>query len=289
MNRRLSPTRFVAGTVLAAGTAVALLGMKQPGEEKTREIPTLRMVAVDYGYEIAPAVTAGPVRMELVNHGHELHHAQVLKLEQGKTLADLAKLSPNAPPPEWVVPIGGPGAVGPGDSSSVIQNLSAGQYAVMCWIPSLSDHKEHRMKGMVSGFKVVENKSGAPARMPKADLTIRMLDFGYAPSAPITAGKRNIRVVNDGPQLHEMVLAVLPPGKTAADLVSWNPATATEPPPARYLGGTVALAPGGEAIVETDLAPGNYVLICYIPDAKDGKEHFMHGMVLPFTVQPQGV
>lgn len=287
MNRRLSPTRYVATAVLSAGTVVALLGMKQ-GQKKTREVPTLRMVAVDYGYEIAPSVAAGPVRMQLINHGKELHHAQVVKLEQGKTLADLAKVRPDGPPPSWVVPIGGPGAVNPGDSASVIQNLSAGQYAVFCFIPSLSDHKEHRMKGMVSGFKVLENQT-AQARMPKADLTVRMMDFGYAPSAPITAGTRNIRVVNDGPQLHEMVLVLLDPGKTAADLVAWNPMTATEPPAARYVGGTVALAPGGEAIVETKLQPGNYALICYIPDAKDGKEHFMHGMVLPFTVQAPGV
>lgn len=284
--RRLSPTRYVATAVLVAGTAAALLGVKQ-ADKKTPEIPTLRMVAVDFGYQIPRQIEAGAVRVQLVNRGQELHHAQVLRLEQGKTMADLARLSPDGPPPEWVVPAGGPGAVGPGDSSSVIQNLPAGQYAVMCWIPSLSDHKEHRMKGMVAGFQVVDRR-GPQARMPKPDLTVRMLDFGYAPGAAITAGTRNIRVVNDGPQLHEMVLAMLPPGKTAADLISWNPGTATEPPPARYLGGTVALAPGGEAIVETDLAPGNYVLICYIPDARDGKAHFMHGMVLPFTVQERG-
>lgn len=284
--RRLSPTRYIATVVLTAGTAAALLGMTQA--EKAREIPTLRMVAVDFGYQIPREIEAGAVRMQLVNRGHELHHAQVLRLEQGKTMADLARLSPDGPPPEWVVAVGGPGAVGPGDSSSVIQNLPAGQYAVMCWIPSLSDHKQHRMKGMVAGFQVVDRR-GAQARLPKADLTVRMLDFGFAPSAPISAGKRNIRVVNDGPQMHEMVLTLLLPGKTPADLLAWNPETTTEPPPARYVGGTVALAPDGEAIVEANLEPGQYVLICYIPDSKDGKPHFAHGMALPITVQAQGV
>ncbi len=83
--------------------------------------------------------------------------------------------------------------------------------------------------------------------------------------------------------------SVVEPGKTAADLLAWNPEVATEPPPARFLGGTVALAPSGESLVEADLAPGNYVLICYIPDAKDGKPHVAHGMVLPFTVKAAGV
>jgi hypothetical protein len=281
---RLSPTRYVATAVLTAGAAAALLGMK--GTAAHRAVPTLRIVAVDYAYQLPKEIAAGPTRLELVNQGHELHHAQLVRLEQGKTVADLvAAMQPAAPPPAWVVPVGGPGAVNPGDSSSVIQTLPPGQYALFCWIPSLVDHKEHRMKGMVAGFKVTEGH-GARPELPKADVTIRMLDFGYAPSAPLTAGKRVIRVTNDGPQLHEMVLVQLPAGNTAADLLAWNPETATEPPPARYVGGTVALPPGGEAIVEATLEAGSYVLICYIPDAKDGRPHLAHGMVLPLTVQP---
>lgn len=283
---RLTPTRYVASVVTGAGIATLLLGMAGP--RKAATLPTVRIVAVDFGFQVPAEVPSGAMRLRLVNQGHELHHAQLVRLTQGKTLADLASLRPDAPPPDWMVPVGGPGAVGPGDSSSVVQSLPAGNYAVFCFIPSASDHKQHMMKGMVAGFRVTE-RTGAQPQLPKADLTVRMLDFGYAPSAPIAAGKRVIRVINDGPQLHEMVLALIPPGKTTADLLAWNPETATEPPPARYLGGTVALAPSGESLVEADLAPGNYVLICYIPDAKDGKPHVAHGMVLPFTVKAAGV
>lgn len=282
---RLSPTRYIAGVVTGTGIVTALLGMAGP--RKPVAIPTLRIVAVDYGFQVPTEVPSGAIRLQLVNQGHELHHAQLMRLTQGKTLADVAALRPDGPPPDWMVPVGGPGAVDPGDSSSVLQNLPAGNYAVFCFIPSLSDHRQHVMKGMVAGFRVTE-RSGVQPALPKADLTVRMLDFGYAPSAPILAGKRVIRVVNDGPQLHEMVLARIPAGKTAADLLAWNPDVATEPPPAHYLGGTVALAPGGEALVEADLEPGNYVLICYIPDAKDGKPHVAHGMVLPFSVKGNG-
>jgi hypothetical protein len=283
---RLSPTRYVASVVTGAVAVTALLGMTGP--RKSVAIPTFRIVAEDFRYELGSEVPSGPVRLQLVNHGHELHHAQLVRLTQGKTMADLAQLSPDAPPPSWVIPVGGPNAVGPGDSSSVIETLPAGNYAIFCFIPSLSDHKEHRMKGMAATFRVTE-RSGPQPVMPRADLTIRLLDYGFAPSAPIAAGHRTIRVVNDGPQLHELVLTLLPEGKTASDLLAWNPETATEPPPARYLGGAVGLVPGGEALVEADLAPGNYVLICYIPDAKDGKPHFAHGMVLPFTVKAPGV
>ncbi|HWA56381.1 MAG TPA: hypothetical protein VG692_03955 [Gemmatimonadales bacterium] len=285
MSASLSPTRYLASVVIGAGAVTSLLGTAGP--RKPVAIPTMRIVAEDYRYELPAEVPSGVTRLTLVNRGHELHHAQLVRLEQGKTVADMAQLRPDAPPPAWVVPVGGPNAVGPGDSSSVVQSLAPGNYALFCFIPSLSDHKEHRFKGMVAAFRVTENR-GPQARLPQADLTVRTLDFGFAPSAPITAGHRTIRVVNDGPQLHELVLALLPPGKTAADLLAWNPETATEPPPARYLGGVVGLVPGGEALVEADLAPGNYVLICYIPDAKDGKPHLAHGMVLPITVKAPG-
>jgi hypothetical protein len=33
-----------------------------------------------------------------------------------------------------------------------------------------------------------------------------------------------------------------------------------------------------------DFVPGKYALICFLPDAKDGKPHFMHGMVQEVTV-----
>ena len=33
-----------------------------------------------------------------------------------------------------------------------------------------------------------------------------------------------------------------------------------------------------------DFAPGEYGMICFFPDAKDGKPHFMHGMIRQFSV-----
>ena len=42
--------------------------------------------------------------------------------------------------------------------------------------------------------------------------------------------------------------------------------------------------PGGKAFVEVDLAPGEYGLICFVPDSKDGKGHYRHGMAKKVTV-----
>ncbi|HWA16975.1 MAG TPA: hypothetical protein VG817_11105 [Gemmatimonadales bacterium] len=278
----LHPTRYIATLVVAAGAA-AIVGMRNAPKDKIA-LPTLTIVAKDFGYEVPAEVPSGPTRLMLTNSGQELHHAQLVRLEDGKTLKDLASLPEGGPPPSWMVPVGGPGAVEPGQSSAVVQPLVPGTYAIFCFIPSPSDHKAHLAKGMVAGFTVVPAQR--MAAMPKADVTVRMVDFGYAPSAPLVAGKRTIKVVNDGPQLHELVLFRLAPGKTLADFAKWNPETATEPPPGHFIGGTVAMAPGGESLVEATVEAGQYVLVCYIPDAKDGKPHFAHGMMMPLTVAP---
>ena len=34
-----------------------------------------------------------------------------------------------------------------------------------------------------------------------------------------------------------------------------------------------------------DLVPGDYALLCFVPDMHDGKPRLMHGMVKPFTVE----
>ena len=38
--------------------------------------------------------------------------------------------------------------------------------------------------------------------------------------------------------------------------------------------------------ITADFQPGRYALLCFIPDAKDGKPHFVHGMAKEITVAP---
>ena len=44
------------------------------------------------------------------------------------------------------------------------------------------------------------------------------------------------------------------------------------------------IMPGAHVFVEVDLPPGEYGLLCFLPDAKDGKPHFLHGMARSTTV-----
>ena len=57
------------------------------------------------------------------------------------------------------------------------------------------------------------------------------------------------------------------------------------PPPGKALGGIAGMQTGMSEYFSADFVPGNYVLICFVPDAKDGKPHFAHGMVQQITVK----
>ena len=50
-------------------------------------------------------------------------------------------------------------------------------------------------------------------------------------------------------------------------------------PPAHFLGGVTAIAPGQTNVLSLALTPGRYALLCFVPDAKDGKPHVAHGMM----------
>jgi hypothetical protein len=56
------------------------------------------------------------------------------------------------------------------------------------------------------------------------------------------------------------------------------------PPPGKPLGGISGLDVEGSQYFTADFAPGNYALVCFLPDAKDGKPHFAHGMIQQITV-----
>jgi hypothetical protein len=240
--------------------------------------------AKDFAFDAPDSVSAGWTSFHFVNDGPNLHHAALSRLDSGKTVADLEasmKANPKGPPPKWLVAVGGPNAPDPGSSSDATFNLSEGNYVLLCFVDT-PDNIPHFAKGMIRPLKVVA--SSAPAPEPTADVTVTLADYSFAVSGKLTPGKHTIKVVNKGPQEHELELVRTAPGKTTKDLLGWiyKP---EGPPPGNALGGVAGTATGSTAYVTVDLQPGNYSFICFLPDAKDQKAHFEHGMIKDFKVQ----
>jgi plastocyanin len=244
---------------------------------------TVTVTATDYAFDAPATAPAGAVTIHLINHGKELHQVQLIKLENGKTAADLGKaLHTPGPPPAWIKFVGGPNGIAPGQEARATSVLAPGSYAYLCFIPS-QDGVMHTAKGMVRPFEVTA-ASGALTEAPTADVTITLTDYAFESSRPLTAGRHTIMVKNAGPQPHEIVLLKLAPGKKTEDFGKWAETGMKGPPPAEPLGGVGFLDKGLQGSFTADLTPGEYGFICFVPDAKDGKPHLAHGMMKTVTV-----
>jgi len=263
---------------------VIVTGCTRPKPAAPTGPNVVTITATEYAFGAPDTIPAGLTTLRMLNPGREPHQA-FLAGGQGKSFAELeAAMMKEGPLPEWLtIPIGA-GVVVSGDSSIVTANLPPGNYLILCFIPSL-DGTPHVAKGMSRRIVVTAAPAGAVAAPePKADVTITLNDYSFITSAPLTAGTRTIRVENSGPQLHELTIERLAPGKTVADFRQWVAGGMRGMPPVESVGGFAGLDKGKVGWVTITLTPGNYLLNCYVPDAKDGKPHFVHGMVQQIAV-----
>ena len=94
-----------------------------------------------------------------------------------------------------------------------------------------------------------------------------------------------LRVRNYAAQPHEVMFVKLNEGMTMDDVMEWMGTGQVGPPPGLPVGGMQALSQGLAGNLVLELEPGDYGLICFIPDVGDMQPHFIHGMMDQITVQ----
>ena len=286
----------VAGIILGS-VAVLTLSTGRPHDTPNIEKATTtsvlskpvvkaRVVTVtgkDFKFDAPAEIPAGLTEFRFLNKGPSIHHMQILKLTNGKTFSDLrTALARQGPPPKWMKEVGGPNAPAPGTESNATLMLEPGNYAIICFVDI--GGAPHFTKGMVRPLKVVA-ASGPAASNPIPDVTATLFDYNFRLSTPVLAGTRTIKVENSAGQPHELELVQLAPGKTAKDFLAWAGSGMNGPPPAKPIGGIAGIEHGMSETFTANFTPGNYAFICFIPDAKDGKPHFVHGMTKDFSVR----
>ena len=112
---------------------------------------------VDYRFELPASVTPGTHTWYLSNAGQELHFALFAKLLPGKTLKDVMAAMMGGPevgppPMDFEHAIFSP-ALTSGQAQNLSLNLSAGTYAVMCFVKS-KNGVEHAQMGMLQELRV---------------------------------------------------------------------------------------------------------------------------------------
>jgi uncharacterized cupredoxin-like copper-binding protein len=247
--------------------------------------PVIDVMTTDYAFDAPDTLPAGLVTVRLMNHGQEPHHAQLLRLNDGVSFDDFAAAlqSEGESALRLVTLTGGPGAMSPFKSGEVTVDLTPGQYALACFIPS-ADGVPHLAKGMLKPVTVVAADSQPELAAPTSTGTLTMRDFGFDMPDKLASGPTTFTVTNAGPQPHEMNILKLAPGASASDVLAWQPDQGT-PPPFEAVGGLNGLSQGGSSYMTIDLQPGTYVAICNIPDPGSGVPHSHLGMIRQFRVQ----
>jgi plastocyanin len=275
----------VAVATLAATSSNYATDSNNKPSTTTEAAAKARVVHVtgeDFKFDAPDVIPAGLTEFRFLNKGPALHHMALLKLTGGKTVDDLVSaLAKPGPLPSWAKEEGGPNASAPGEEANATLTLEPGNYAFICFVDI--GGPPHFTKGMVKPLRVAA-ATGSSGPQPKADVTANLFDYNFKLSAPLRAGKRTIRVHNTGPQHHEVQLVQLAPGASLGDFMKWMEKM-EGPPPGKPLGGIAGIESGMSQYFTADFVPGSYALICFLPDVKDGKPHFAHGMVQQIEVK----
>ncbi len=275
-------------SILAApllGLATALAPSQSASMQPRPTPPVVTIIANDFTFSVSEphTVTAGPVTLRLINRGKELHMMGIVWL--GKhTFSDFVSSVRGDSTFTGAYEVGGPNAVGPGDTSTATVILEPGHAALACWVVS-EDGKPHALKGMMAPLEVVPGR-GRSAWEPHADVTITLRNYSIGLSRVPTPGHHIFRVENRGPAAHDVELFRMEPGATMADVDAWFKQPAKGSPRARPLGGMVGFERGRHGWFTADLAPGDYVLLCWIPGEKNVPHYAGHGMLTRFHVAP---
>jgi hypothetical protein len=272
---------------LAAGLCIVCLYMYAglPSAHASVPPPVVDIMATDYAFDAPDTIPSGLVTIRLMNHGQEPHHAQLLRMNDGVSFAEFgaALQSEGESALRLTTLTGGAGALNPSKSDEVTLNLTPGQYAIACFIPS-EDGVPHLAKGMLRPLTVVAGDVQTDIAAPQSAGTLTMRDFTFDIPDTLPAGRNTFTVANAGPQPHELNILKLAPGKSLSDVQAWQPDQGT-PPPFEAVGGMNGMSQGETHYMTLDLEPGTYLAICNIPDPGSGVPHSQLGMLRQFTVQ----
>ena len=272
-------------------------------EEVSVEPGTLPITTLEYRFEAPTTISGGLTAITLDNPGGEDHQAQLLKLNEGVTLDQLSEALTSdttgaAAFALSTVAGGANAAQAGGGTTEAIIDLEPATYAMLCFLEN-AEGVPHFALGMLSELEVTEPTEEAD--LPAPDHSITAADYSFTEPSAVAAGETTMQFINSGTEPHELTVVAMQEGFTGDDLLDLLGLTAPgaptpgpdEPtptageeggPPFIAVGGIGAIPPGGSAYWVQNLEPGNYGLLCFVPNA-EGVPHAALGMVAGFTVE----
>ena len=238
----------------------------------------------DRSIEAPEFIPAGLTTIRLQNDGTVPHSLVVFDIDEGHTVDDVAReLTGQFWPESWAPAIGEVSAE-PGESNEWTVRLEKGLYAATDWTVG-PDQVPHVARGVFTGFEVTASE-GPEIAWDSDVIEIELGDFFFTGLQDLPAGRNTFRLVNLSDEQDHMLLFVpLGDGQTVVDMfgdyVYERVGGTLDFEPAAEIGW---IGPGQEVEYSVDLDPGNYAVVCLLPDGHPGTPHSNLGMLGQITV-----
>lgn len=263
--------------------------------------PEIRVSTDGTTNDVPTELEAGRYHVVLENQSDTLDiDLEVWQLPEGVTIDDVTAYNESGAEmvPDFFFDAnfnGGPSTFA-GETTGVILDLTPGEWYFNIWSYDPETDED-------SNMPVAVTVTGEMAEMdePVADVRIEMVEMDFVVPDAFSAGPQTWNVVTTGEQIHHLILSRVPDGTTeehVLELVGMmmgppaSPEAGASPMAEPALGfedvqdilETMPLAPGQFNVIEVDLEPGTYVMLCFLPDPS-GMPHVMMGMVEIIVVE----
>lgn len=237
----------------------------------------LVVTAYEYTFQAPDTLRAGVIAVTLVNRGKIGHQVAFAKLDDSSSLQRvMSALVLDKRRTTGVRWMGGVENALPGKSSEATLALPPGRYVLLCAYVEDDGHA-HVSRGMIRSLIVVPSGAESDMTLPAARTTVRLSDYRIALSTPLVAGAQRVRVQNDGPHRHHLLISRVVGNATLAQLDKWDGKSL--PAPLEDIGaGAAVLDPGQATVITLDLHRGRYALACILSDSAGAEPHFLLGM-----------
>jgi len=240
--------------------------------------------ALDYRFDGPEQLPAGQTKVRLKNKGKEPHQLQFLKLEEGRSPADLAAALKTGTRgiPAWAKQMGGPNGVAPGKASEATVYLEPGSYVIICGVPG-KNHQSHAELGMQKTLRVMDTKPAPPEF--EGNFHMAMFEYEFVVVQPLRKGRHTFYVINRGALTHQASFIRLNPDASAEDVLTALEQDNPHALPGALIGGMSGLEPGRDGTFVADLPPGRYAIMCLFSNPHARESHAAKGMVMNFTIE----
>lgn len=253
------------------------------------EIPALLIEVSEDGIMVPDVAPGGIVSISIQNTGDQMHEVDLWRIRESHTRDEIMALNEylKENPDDffgvfelgsWIHLVDN---LEPGETKQYYADLGVGDFFLM-------DETNPELDPIFfSATEVVGTTE------PAADVTVDMADFSYAMPDAIPTGEQLWELTNSGDQWHLAAIIAANPDASLEEIEASFGGPDTPPPDdavVEIFGGMPPMSQGERVWMAFDLEPGDYELVCPLPDVVAMMEggpplsHLMHGMRQAFTV-----